>query len=279
MQVINETTFENRQGIREDSLNPALAHLQSILVNYLAASSNLSLNGLSKRCAVSEPTLRRIKKGHVKTLPSITTIVDLLSYISRETETKKIIEAFPGPIAEHIKDKAQQIEEVKNLEFSEVLSKSLKDPIKYVLYKLASNPCGITSEKAAELFGSYGERQLSVLSSEELVELKGAAYFAKIKHFALSNDVFVDHFKTLADFIKPHKHASARREYSPIFSNYSSSINKQAYSEILRVQRAAQRKIARILSDEKSSGDIPTFVLNAIDTIDNQCADEFPDED
>jgi len=88
----------------------------------------------------------------------------------------------------------------------------------------------------------------------------------------------VEHFKTMADFIKPHKHANANKAYSPIFSNYSASINKLAYSEILKVQRKATKKIAKILNSQKSLGSIPTFIINAVDTIDSRCADEFPDD-
>ncbi len=255
-----------------------LEHLKIVLVSYLESRPHLTLNGLSKRCAVSEPTLRRIRKGQVKTIPSMTTIFELLSYLSGETQAKKIMACYPGPLQEYLKLKAPAIEDFQKIEYSEFLSVALKDPVKYVIYKLAAGSQGLSFDKVVELFGTYGERQLLALIAEQLIYEKQNLYYAKIESFALSHDVFVEHFKTMADFIKPHKHANANKFYSPIFSNYSGSINKQAYSEILKVQRKTTKKIAKILNSPKSMGSIPTFIINAVDTIDSRCADEFPDD-
>ncbi len=268
-----------------DSLAPhhefgaAFSHLQNILLAYLERHPNITVGGMSKRCAVSEPTLRRIKSGQVKTLPSVTTVVEILTYISKETSTQGLLNAFPGPIADYLSSKLGQIEQVKELQYSEKLTRTLTDPVKYLVYKLASMSAGVGLEKIVELFGSYGENQLLKLAQEDLVALNTQGfYIAKIQDFALSNEVFVEHFKSTADFIKPHKHATAAKAYSPIFSNFSNSISKKAYGEILKTQRAANKKIIAILCDKNSEGNIPTFVLNAVDTLDTSCADEFVDE-
>ena len=170
------------------------------------------------------------------------------------------------------------MEGFKNLQYSEELSAALKDPAKYVLYKLATSEDGVTLEKAVELFGIYGQRQVETLVAEGLLLERDEKYFAKISSFALSHDVFIEHFKTMADFIKPHKHAQANKAYSPIFSNYSGTVSKKSYSEILKIQRAAQKKIAKIISNDDEPGHIPTFYICAVDTIDHLCADEFPDQ-
>jgi len=115
-----------------------LVQLRDVLVKYLESRPHLTLNGLSKRCAVSEPTLRRIRKGQVKTIPSVSTIFELLSYLSGETQAKKIMACYPGPLQEYLSFKAQAIEDFQKIEFSDFLSVALKDPVKYVIYKLAA---------------------------------------------------------------------------------------------------------------------------------------------
>jgi hypothetical protein len=52
-------------------------------------------------------------------------------------------------------------------------------------------------------------------------------------------------------------------------------LNKAAYSKILSVQRAANKKIVQIMQSDESQGEIPSFFLNAIDTLDEKIADEF----
>ncbi|MCJ8275625.1 MAG: hypothetical protein HRT44_04005 [Bdellovibrionales bacterium] len=269
------TSIDNESG---ETLSPEFRHLREILTEYFSKHPQLTVNGLAKRCPLSEPTIRRIKKGQLKTLPSTTSILGLLSYLCKSEDLKAIVEAFPGPIADYLSTKTEQMESFKNLQYSEELSNSLKDPAKYVLYKLATAPQGVDMEKAVELFGIYGQRQMESLEAEDLLYKKEGSYFAKISSFSLSHDVFIEHFKTMADFIKPHKHAQAHRSYSPIFTNYSGTISKKAYSDILKIQRTAQKKIAKIISNDDDPGHIPTFYLSAIDTIDHLCADEFPDD-
>ena len=77
-----------------------ITHLQTVIRSYLDQHTRISLNGLSKRCSVSEPTLRRIMNGQVKTAPTLTTVVDILSTIGKESRLSKLIDMYPGPIAE-----------------------------------------------------------------------------------------------------------------------------------------------------------------------------------
>ena len=268
MEIISkETTTQSSSEV--------LTHLQALLSEFLEKHPNMTINGLSKRCSVSEPTLRRIKNGQVKTLPSVTTIVDILSYISKEKTIVRLVEKYPGPIADFLKEKIPQTNNSKTPEYSELLNRTLKDPVKYIIYKLAANDTGVDLEKIVEFFGRYGENHLDELLQQNLVEQRGDRYFAKIENFVLSHDLFVSHFKTVADFIKPHKLITASKSHSPLFANYSGSLNKKAYSTILNIQRAAFKKIISVLVDEKSSGEIPTFIIGAVDTLDSKSADEF----
>lgn len=273
MEMIAQTQQPSKKV--SDELQPAFLQLQKILLDYLDSRPNLSLNGLAKRCAVSEPTLRRIRKGQLKTLPEVTTIIDLLCYVSQENNARKIPELFPGPLAEYLKSKAPVLDLMVKVEVSEELTQTLKDPVKYLIYKRAVNDSGVTLDQVLNLFGSYGEKQLAALIQEGLVTQEGDLYKGENKVFTLSNDVFVEHFKATADFIKPHKLANSSKNLSPGFANYSSGLNKKAYTEVLNIQRKAMNKIRKILFDPNAQGKIPTFVLAAVDTLDSESADEI----
>ena len=270
LEAPRETSF----NLRKEAFN----QLQVILNDYLEQYPHVSINGLSKRCRVSEPTLRRIKKGQLKTLPSVTTLVEILSYFSKEKDVQEVIKTYGGPLGKYLELKAPQVETGVKIEVSEELTQQLKDPVKYLIFKLTCNQVGVSTDKVVELFGRYGERQISALVQEKLIELREGRYHSTLDYFALSNEVFVEHFKSVADFIKVNKHADATPKYSPVFSNYSSGLTKQAYSEVLKVYRTAFKKMAHIITRKENHGPIPAFILGAVDTLDHRCADEFPDQ-
>ena len=275
----NEQILQSRENSPERSeFAAAFRHLQDILNQHLADHPRLSINSLAQRCSVSEPTLRRIKNGQLKTLPSISTIMDLLTFLSGQSNTSEILKIYSGPVADFLREKIEFIDSIQDFEYSDTLAKSLRDPVKYMVFKLTCSDSGVRTDKVTELFGEYGKTQLNILTREGFVIDHGTHFKSTIEKFSLPNDMFVEHFKTVANFIKPNKHATAAKSHSPIFANFSNSIHKQAYAEILKVQRAATRRIGQILFDKSSSGEIPTFFLTAVDTIDSICADEFPND-
>ena len=82
-----------------------LNQLQDSVLNYLNKNKNISLNGLAKRCSISEPTLRRINNGQIKTLPTLTTIVDLLCSLNKVDKIPELIEIYKGsPIGEFLQE-------------------------------------------------------------------------------------------------------------------------------------------------------------------------------
>ncbi len=252
-----------------------LAFLRSELEKYLDRNQQLSLNSLSKRCSISEPTLRRIYKGKIKTVPNVTTIFNLLSYLYGTDDVKILLTLVPSSVSDFFNQKMGFLDELNQATYSDDLTESLSDPVKYLIFKIASNDAGITETKLLDLFGQHGKKQVMSLINEGLIELKDGVYYGLKGNFLLSNDVFVDHFKAVADFIKPHKHAQANPKYSPIFSNFSVSLNKTAYSKIVNLQRRTNKKIVEMMKSEESKGEIPAFFLNAIDTLDEKIADEF----
>lgn len=250
---------------------PIASELQKLIKGHLSEHRNLSLNALSKRCRVSEPTLRRIVSGKIKTNPTLNTIVDILSSLSKETNITKLIELYPGPLADSLKENFGAVigPEKYNYEYSEMLNRELDDPKRYLIFKLASNSSGVTRSKVRELFGELGDRKCDDLINLDLLhenwENNQRILKAKVEGFYLHNDLFKQNFKALADFIDTSPQLGEQKN---LFYNLSESVNEQALRDILNIQRQALKRIVKILNDEKSRGELPVFVLNAIDQID-----------
>ncbi len=271
----NSLNIENDSPDAEPSIEEALLQLNFIIKDYLVKNPSLTVNSLSKRCGVSEPTLRRISKKELKRIPTSTTVLRLLSYISKKDKISDILAAFPGPLSERLGSAVSIISD-QNIRTDEIdLSEQLKNPIKYLIYELANNSKGVTLDKVQEMFGAYGEEHLNSLFIDGIVKLKGDHYEVVHKDFCLSLELFKTHFKATADFIKPQNLNNSPHQYSQIFYNCSGSINIAAYSAILKLQRAAIRKITDILKDPKSNGEITAFVIGALDTLDTKSAFEL----
>lgn len=251
------------------SMDEALLNLYTILETHMSMHPNLSVNHLSKKCGVSEPTLRRLHNRQLKRLPTSTNILKLLSHIAKKDRVSELVDFFPGALMDYIKESMTQILES---DFSDVtdLTDQLKNPMAYLIYKIAATNGGITQEKIVQLFGMYGEQQLNRLLEQELIYEEENTFLAKHKKFSLAPEVFKGHLKATADFIKPDNLTNSPYKYSQTFYNMSSSVNINAYAKILKVKRTAIRKIRDILFNEKSTGDIPIFVIGAIDSLDDK---------
>ena len=280
-ELIRESTSQNSKEREEASNNKdVLSHLQEVIELYLSDHEHLTINSLSQRCGVSEPTLRRIQSNQVKTIPNDTTILKLLSYISKKTSISDIVDYFPGPLKNFFKAKVvpPHTKKTQFLEASIDLSNRLKDSVKYMIYKLSSNAGGVSEEKVSELFGQFGIQKLEELANEELVLYKDGKFTAKYENYRLSDDRFVDNFKATAGFIKPNKLNTSPYESSQIFCNVSGAVSLKAYQEILKIKRKAVKKIREIVFDSENVGAIPVFVLGAVDTLDYKSAFEIEND-
>lgn len=258
----------------EDS--PIVVQLREVIKGYLDEHRRVSLNGLSKRCQTSEPTLRRIMSGKVKTVPTLTTIIDILSTLSKESQLTKLIELYPGPIAESLKENFGLVLGPEcSYESSEVLNKELADEQKYLIFKLAANSSGVKRATISELFGSIGEQKCDELISKDLLTETVVNHErllkTKVDGFSLSHRLFTKNFKAVANFIDTSPKIGRQDN---LFYNLSESLSDQGLKEVLNIQRQALQKIIKILNDPKYTGDHPVFVLSAIDTIQKNKADE-----
>jgi hypothetical protein len=250
-----------------------MSALQGALQDYLNQKTSRSLNGLSKRCTVSEPTLRRILKGQIKTLPTSTTILDILTNITGEKNTSQIAKLFPGPIAEYLQSTLPQSEDC-HTEYSSELNEELKDPVKYIIYKLSSNSRGLSVKKLNELFGRHGQVSAENLLKKDYLSFSENTYFSKVKNFTMNQENFVSNFKLIADYIKT-QNPMVKTNLHALLANYSESVSVEAYKEIVSLQKKTLQKIRNIMSSDDSKGPIPLFFLLALDTLDPQPVHEL----
>ena len=254
----------------EDSIK---SHIKNILDSYFENNPHMNINSLSKKCSVSEPTIRRITSEKVKTLPTVSTVLDILTTISKEHRTKKIIDLYPGPVADFLKEANPGIE-MEKTEYNSKLNFTLKDQNHYLIYKLSSNSQGVTENKVLSLFGTSGLKVLEQLLTDDFIYKKDSAYFAKSDFFSDTQENFQDHFKQTANFMKPGKF-SAKSKLNPMMANYSASITADAYEKIVKIQKKALAETLKLITDESSQGGIPVFILSAIDTLDDKPAFEI----
>jgi hypothetical protein len=247
--------------------NLILEQIQTNIRSYLDKNTRISLNGLSKRCAVSEPTLRRIMNGKIKTLPMLSTIVDILCTLNKADSVNELISFYEGtPIGDFLSNNYSVLSESSfNYEFSAELNEALRDNISYLIYKLSANRTGVATQKIEKFFGHHGMEKLKYLHSLNLVTIELDIVRSVAEGFSLSHDQFIPHFKAVSDFIKTEQSQVQKKN---LFYNFSESVNEQAHKEILSIQKTALKKITKILNDDANAGDTPLFVLSAIDSLD-----------
>ena len=256
----------NRKNAKSfDDLLPAI---QAELKKYFEERPHISLNALSKRCSASEPTLRRILKGQIKTLPNTSTIVDLLLTISNEKSATGLIRRYPGPIAQYLQFLFPQVQEIDNEQHHEV-RKEISNPTKYLIYKLSANANGVSQQQLHGLFGDLGRKAALEMVEKGIIEERENKYFSNVQTFMASRADFVSNFKLMCDFIKLKSEMDVKRPLS-VKANYSESVSVQAFKEIVQIQDKALQKIRLIISDAANHGEIPLFLLSAIDTIDTK---------
>ena len=273
MEMITENT--NFESITD--LNALPQHLKSVIDAYIGSSKYLSVSGFSKKCGVSEPTIRRILTGKIKTLPQASTVLDILSYISGETSARSLVEKYPGPIAEYLKDRIPQLQWFDPV-YNPQLNRELENQVKYIIFKLSLNDSGVTLDKVKELYGQMGENYLNEMVQKGFIAKEGETYRSVFESFSADLAQFVNHFKATADFIKVSASSSLQDSLKPVIANYSWEVSKEQYKKIQKVQTVALAKIREILQEQGHEPKIPMFLLAALDTLDLKTAGQIVED-
>ncbi len=199
--------------------------------------------------------------------------MDLLTTISRKTNVKEMLALYPGPVSDFIRESFPHLEE-HDPEYSRELNSHLRDPLKYLIYKLSLNKMGVSRDRVKKLFGDHGLRELDTLLDLEVVARKHNRYFFAGKSFTINFDGFVEQFRAVASFIKPYK-VVERKPLNPLFVNASESVSAETYEKIAKIQRETFQKIREVVQEDKDGGPIPMFYICALDTLDVESALEI----
>ncbi len=243
-------------------------HLQQILVQYLERNPYASLSSIGRRSGVSEPTLRRIKAGQIKTAPTTSTVIKLLTYISGETSLKTITDLYRGPISDFLKENLPQIDQTA-IEYDQELNEQLKDNTKYLIYKLAANSSGTHRAQVETLLGQAGLLVLDEMVENGLLTVENNKYKSHKKTYALDPNLFKEKFRFMSHFVSTGENSAGASNPS-VHVNYSNSVNPAAYRKICKIQKNALAKIRGVMESPDAQGEIPLFCLVAIDEVSNK---------
>ncbi len=252
----------NEEKLSSENLNQ---ELQQLITHFLNSHTHLSLNALAERSNTSHTTLRRIMHPATKTEPAPHTILNLVSYIKKESRIAVLLNEVGGAIGEHLKKHFSKFifdQETKH-EMDQDLNLVLQDPLYYFIYKLAANRRGTTQLEIYDLYGQLGiVKAQELVAKNILVDEKGALHAIK-KNFSLDITLAKKHLGDLVNFYKPESLAEGKN----LFYSLSESITQEAIEQIKQIEREAVKKIHQIMEAPASHGSIPYFAVVVSDTL------------
>lgn len=261
--------------LSDTGLTPVSRELQVLLLSHLEKHPALTLNAISKRCAVSEPTLRRIAKGKIKTDPSVDTVIDLLNYLLKENDLQCLLKVAPPALKKYLARSRPQshISPVPMPSVPE-LTQAFENPVNYLIYSLAANDGGVSKDHVGKLFGQMGLGLAEDMVAGQLLTEDNQIYSAVYENFVPPLRQTRSHMKSLLDFLKSEKIGTSlsTSPLSPLAHYMTNGINSKAYQEIRKIQSKATLQCAKILFDPNNRGKIPAFLLMALDTLSNSTA-------
>lgn len=241
------------------------SQLREIITVFLERNPYLSLNGFAKNSGVSSTTLRRIVNDVTKNEPAPHTILNIVSYITKEKKISKLLDKIDGPIKEVLsKCFAQYTFEVKAHSYALELNTILKDYSNYLIYKLAANVNGTSQLDIYEALGALGREKLKNLLKIGVVELKDdERIYACDPNFSIDLQIAKEHLPNLVSFYEPEQVHKGEN----IFYSLSESVNHQGIQKIKDILRSAASEVHEIMSDTQYQGDIPFFSIVLADSL------------
>lgn len=240
-----------------------MTQLHKLITEFLDKYPQVSLNALATRSNIPVSTLRRISLGQQKGDIAPHTVLNLTSYLTKEKNLTDLLKKVDPVIKEYLeKHFGQFIFSSEKRVYDVDLNTYLQDQHRYFIYKLAANHNGSTLMEIMELFGRQGEAKVQEMIGFGLIYEEGGRLHAKDKDFSLDLKVSSSHLPELVRFYKPETLAQGLN----LLYSSSESLNKEAIVEIKNIQREAAKKVAAIMDDKNSKGDIAYFSINLAET-------------
>lgn len=241
-----------------------VSELSQLIEDFLLENSNVSINALAMRMGIAETTLRRVRAGKSKRLPNSENLLKIIFYIYKSKDLYEVKEQLPKALKEHFTNVYLLFDSGRSNPVVELDDSVVDNQITYLVLKLASNHSGVKKSEVLRLFGELGLRSTEKLIKSEVIVEESGIFRTIVNAFRLSDNSFINNFKSVADFIKidPDKRVGPN-----IYHNLSESLNLDGLVRIQTIQKKAVSEMTAILNDEKFKGDLPVFSLVAVDTI------------
>lgn len=242
--------------------------LKEIVDDYFVRFPHMSVNGLALKSGVPATTLRRIVNSSIKGDPAPHTALNLVSAVTNEKRLSVLVEMFEGALGDTLREVfSPYIEMGLKHEYSPDLNEELRDPIKYMVYKVAANSAGASLTWVGETFGKLGLERAQELEKKGFIANVDGFYHAQQKDFSLDVKIAADHLSELVKFYKP----GAIPQGKNLFYTMSESMNDEGIQKIKRIQKEAIEKIVGVMNDAKFRGETPYFNLFLSDSLDFEC--------
>ncbi|MBF0363737.1 MAG: hypothetical protein HQK49_22145 [Oligoflexia bacterium] len=245
-------------NIEEKNSSQLVYELKTLIEGYLQKHPSLSVHAFSKKCHVATSTLRRILTMETREDPAPSTILGIVSAISKETNIQKLKKMYDGEIGKVFEKRYPAIQ----INYSVDLVDILQDREAYVICKLAANRAGVTREELTHLLGNPVNNKIDDLLEQKILIEDNNKLFKK-PGLSLPEDLSLKHLPELIRFVNK----GSRYVDKNLYMSLSQSISKDAYMEIGKIQSEAVKKILSIINNDNNIGEIPFFFVSIVDTM------------
>lgn len=238
--------------------------LSTLIEDFLLANKNISINALAMRMNIAETTLRRIRSGNIKRLPTNDNLLKIIFYLFKSTNLNEIKNKLPTSLKKFFEQEYMLVENSLDNPVTVLDSSIVDSQITYLVLKLASNHSGVRRDEVLRLFGELGIMSANHLIQANILFEENQVFHTKISAFRMPDESFIKNFKSTAEFIKTDPE---KRDGPNLYYNLSESLNLDGLTKIQTIQKKAVQEICTILNDKSYKGDLPVFALVAVDTL------------
>lgn len=249
--------------------------LKELVDDYLKKYPSISIHALSKKCGISSSTLRRIVNLETKEDPVASTVLGVVSAVKKESSIHQLMSMFDQNSEIFLSLSRAYSFVHKCSAYKPELSDVLGDRESYIIYKMAANRSGTTRQQLIELMGNPIESRIDELLKMELIYEEGGRLHAIQKNFTLPEELVKKHIPELVRFVG----AGSCFVDKTVFSSISESITKEVYDEIWKINSEARKKIRELIYSKESSGNIPFFFVQVLDTMEAPRRGKGPNSD
>ena len=244
--------------------------LRKLTADYLDKHPGLTLNALSSRSGVPATTMRRLMQedsANKELAPH--SVLALVSYLLKEKKISSLLKKVDGPIADLLNKSFDQFifdEDKSNHTLDNDLNALFKDKTTYLIYKLAANQCGTTTDEIKNIFGLMGLHKLNDLIEKNwiIADSKNSTILhAKEKNFSVDLGLAHQLTHSLVDFYKPND----VKEGFNLFYSLSEGMSEKGIQKIKEVEKDAVKKIFDIMNESEFHGSIPYFAVVLSDVL------------